>query len=311
MGLFSGLGRMLAGSPPPDKALAAAIARAVDAVDPLLKTVSAYERRLAPVAVAALDHCASLAAEVPGPLDIDPQSFGSDPMVRAMFATPDDLVAMLGRSRAVREMFGGGGPLGVDTCYGLLGMRQRVKAVSGTVVRGEVVQHDVPQRLLYFTTHTLNILAPGHAALRERLREVAFDSVVGGFAAELAGRRRERDEARTAASLGRGAHREQAEALAARHAAAVAALAPERLLADFAAWLGEAPRHIYLKPSEVSVDLMGVIRDAPDPEATTLSLPELHSRDRRHWLVVVVRIRREDALDALRRQEEATRYLLI
>ncbi len=304
MGLFSGIARWLA-PPVADGALRAAAARVVDAVDPGLKVVAGWEQRIAPAVAAALEHCAALAADIPGPLDIDAAAFGSDPLVHARFGAPDDVAAMLGRSRAVRTWFATGADAGADEFFGLLGMRRREKAVSGLAVRGEVVQHGIAQRLLYFADHTLDRLAAGHAAQRVLLRDAALEGIAGGFAAELARWRTRRDDARIAASL------ERTPATAAALAGAIAALAPEAVLAALAQWLRAAPQHLYLKSSEVAVDLMGVIRDAPDPEATTLSLPELVGRDRRHWLVVVVRIRREDALAALRRQEEANRYLLI
>jgi hypothetical protein len=57
---------------------------------------------------------------------------------------------------------------------------------------------------------------------------------------------------------------------------------------------------------------MGVIKDAASDERdTTLQLPELIGRDRRQWTVLLVRIRREDALEAMRRRDEANRYILI
>lgn len=306
MGLFSGIARWFA-PPVSDAGLAAASVRAVDAVDPSLKAVAGWERRLGPAVAVALAHCEALAADIPGPLDIDVAAFASDPLVHAIFAAPEDIAAMLGRSRAVRAWFDAGTDVGTDEFFGLLGMRRREKAVSGIAVRGEVVQHGVAQRLLYFTDHTLDRLAPGHAAMRDLLRDAAFDGIAGGFAAELARRRAQRDDTRIAASLERTPGGAAARALA----TAIAELTPEAVLAAFAEWLAAAPRHLYLKPSETSVDLMGVIRDAPDPEATTLALPELVGRDRRHWLVVVVRVRREDAAEALRRREEANRYLLI
>jgi hypothetical protein len=44
---------------------------------------------------------------------------------------------------------------------------------------------------------------------------------------------------------------------------------------------------------------------------STLNFPELVARDRRQWIVVVARISRQDAQEALERQQQANRYLLI
>jgi hypothetical protein len=98
-----------------------------------------------------------------------------------------------------------------------------------------------------------------------------------------------------------------------RQRQAVASLAPEHLLQAFMEWL-EAPRErLYLKPTMVTVDRMGVISREPQSGGNfnTLNFPELVGRDRRQWIVLVARISREDARDALQRQEQANRYLLI
>jgi hypothetical protein len=89
---------------------------------------------------------------------------------------------------------------------------------------------------------------------------------------------------------------------------------PERLLDAYRRVAGWRPSSaLYLKPNEVTVDRMGVIADgpAPDGELATLRLPELVGRDRRQWNLLVVRIRREDAREAVSRRDEANRYILI
>lgn len=57
---------------------------------------------------------------------------------------------------------------------------------------------------------------------------------------------------------------------------------------------------------------MGVIDEnaTGNPQAM-LELPELIGRDRRQWTLLLVAIRREDAVEAIRRHDEANRYLLI
>jgi hypothetical protein len=90
-------------------------------------------------------------------------------------------------------------------------------------------------------------------------------------------------------------------------------LPPENLLDAYAEWLAAPEQRLYLKPTEVTVDRMGVI--SPTAAAgvgySTLNFPELVARDRRQWIVLVARISRQDAQDALARQEQANRYLLI
>jgi hypothetical protein len=313
MGFLSGLGKLLGSRPPPENALREAIERAVDAVDPRLKVVSDYEGRLAPAVAHALRHCAAVAAAIPGPVEIGSRAFAADPLVHALFAAPGDISDMLGKSREVREFFADPANAGRDEFFGLLGMRQRYKAVAGVALNGDVVQHGVPQRLLYFADHTLGELGSGHEVTRRRLQEAAFDGLVRGFAHCVEELRQEHHEARTAWQMERASVGERRQELEERQRLAIASLAPEKLLDAFAVWLAASEQRLYLKPTEVMVDRMGVI----SPTATTgdgystLNFPELVARDRRQWIVLVARISRQDALDALERRQQANRYLLI
>jgi len=313
MGILSGIGHWFDSRQPLDEALRAAIDRAVEAVDPRLKIVPDYRRRLAPAVEHALGHCAGVAAAIPGPVEIGARAFAADPMVHALFAAPGDIAEMLGKSREVRDFFADPANLGRDEFFGLLGMRQRHKAVAGVALDGDVVRHGVPQRLLYFADHTLGELGAGGEDTRRRLRATAFDGLARGFARCVEDLRQEHHEARTAWQLERAHIGERRHELEARQRQAIASLAPENLLDAFAEWLAASEQRLYLKPTEVRVDRMGVI--APDAAAgdgySTLNFPELVARDRRQWIVVVARISRREALEALERQQQANRYLLI
>jgi len=313
MGFLSGLGNLLGSRPPPEKALREAIEHAVDAVDPRLKVVSDYESRLAPAVAHALRYCEAVAAAIPGPVEVGARAFAADPLVHALFATPGDISDMLGKSREVREFFADPVNAGRDEFFGLLGMRQRYKAVAGVALNGDVVQHGVPQRLLYFADHTLGELGSGHEVTRRRLQEAAFAGLARGFASCVDELRQEHHEARTAWQMERASVGERRQELEERQRLAIASLAPEKLLDAFAEWLAASEQRLYLKPTEVTVDRMGVISPsaATGDGYSTLNFPELVARDRRQWIVLVARISRQDAREALERQQQANRYLLI
>jgi len=286
MGILSGLGRRLGLAPPPDPATRQAIGRAVEVIDPLLKMVSGYERKLAAAVAPALAYCAELATAIPGPLDVSARGFGADPLVHAIFAGPGDIAEMLGRSREVRQFLADPRQGAAEDFFALLGMRPREKTVLGTVQRDGMLQTEVPQQLLYFADHTLWGLGSSHEITRRRLQDAAFDSLAHGFADRVAEIREQQ---------------------------ANAALAPEFLLQGFVEWLAAAREHLYLQPTEVCVDRMGVISPNPDGNAdcSPLTFPKLFGRDRRLWTVLVARVSRQDAVDALQRQDQANRYLLI
>ena len=335
MGIFSYLTGWWNRQPPLEEAERLAIEHAVAVTDPLLKTVSGYQRKLAGAVRHALAYCDGLVAGIPGPIAINARAFAADPLVHALFATADDIAAMLGRSRAVREFLAepASALAGAGDFHALLGMRRCEKNVMGMSMHGEIVRADTPQKQLYFFDHTLRELSPDPDETRRRLRQASFDSLVQGYAAKLAELRGERQQvhnewdmqrarlprkqgAPSATAANHEHDRERMEALEQRLRLATETLAPECVLNRLTAWLAAPALHLHLEPTTVSVDRMGVlsdaaVHDAHDSQVSTLSFSELIGRDRRHWIVLIARISREEALRAVERQQEANRYLII
>lgn len=250
MSLRGMVGRWLGAGPGVDRTLRQAIEHAVDTVDPLLRTVSGYERRLAGGVAGALAYGQQLAGKVPGPLAVDRGAFAADETIHAVFAAPDAIGEMLGRSRALRDFLGSSGSGAGDRLFALLGVRRREKAVSGIVASAGVIRRDVPQRLLYFADHTLGELACSEAEARRLLQAATLDSLARGFAACVAELRQQRLDMRTALQVerARNGRSERHQELEARRREAVASLAPQRLLDAFVAWL--ATGYAYLPASD-------------------------------------------------------------
>jgi len=334
MGIFSRLSAWLTPSPPLAEAERLAIGRAVAAVDPLLKSVPAFERRLAPALRCAREHCAELVAALPGPIDVDVRAFSSDPLVHACFASPADIDAMFGKSRELRDFLADPSGFAANPFYALLGMRRREKNTMGMAMNGDVLQRDVPQRILYFTDHTLAAVGDDLPGIRLRLQQLGVDSLVGSFAARLSGQRRERDDLRLERELERArasargnsaegeAHRLRLEAIDEELRRLTEALDPERILDALAAWLTEPSAHLRLEQVSVAVDAMGVEFAALSEGATVhrLNLDEVHffeliGRDRRRWILLLARINRDAVQRAFEVQlaieEQASRTLII
>jgi hypothetical protein len=311
MGLIAALSRWLH---PPAVAVGVRehLERACAAIDPLLQTVGGYAQRLEEPVAGALDYCADLVEVIPGPLDVDSHAFASDPLIHAVFGSVDDIAAMIGRSQAVRSFMEDGAGLPGEEFYGLLGMRRYEKMVSGLALQDGFVRNEVPQRLLYFGDHTLSSISGDRDAVRDGLQIAAFDSLVASFAAQIKTRREARQELKLAIDVAR-ARKQDLAPLEARLREAAADLAPQRLVDAFAGWLAEPRKHLRLEPRQITVDRMGVIvaDDSDAPGVNTLEFPELVGRDRRQWLVVLARIRREEAAAALASQAQAHRYIVI
>ncbi len=325
MGIFTNLGAWLAPAAPVDAEMRRVIEHAVQSVDPRMVLVSGYERKLAPAVGHALAYCDGLVAAIPGPIDINVQAFGADPLVHAFFAAPDDIGRMLGASREVKQFVADANHLESDAFYAMIGMRRKEKIVLGLEMHGDLIQEGMPQRLLYFGDHTLHGLSVDLDVTRYLLRQASFDSLAKGFAAyldDLRGKRQDLHQAwEQERSLSRSAapaevaslHAQRRLELEQRMRAAAESMEPGHVLDAFCAWLAAPETRLHLVETSVAVDRLGVMADPArdEPNVQTLSFPELVGRDRRRWIVLLTRISRTDALRAQEASREANRYLII
>ena len=314
MGLWQSIREFLGPEPAVDAAVVHGIAHAVEVIDPVLKVVGGLEQQLGGPVAHALAYCADLVEQLPPPLDVSHGRFATDPLVHALFAAADDIDLMLGRSAGLREYLTDGDNAFSVECYALLGMRRNQKTMLGMALHGDVLQAESPRKFLYFTDHTLYELSQSEEETRRRLQFAAFDSLIHKFADELAQQRKARDELRLTWEAERASgHGEllpdekswRISTLEARYHEAMAALAPEQVVRRFGEWLQVPEQHIYLEPCTATVDGMGLLVE-PDENRSdiyTLQCPQLVSRDRRRWIVMLVRLSCSEAREAVVQQE--------
>lgn len=330
MSLLSGLGAWLRPAAHADGPVADALTRVAGVVGPVVAGESAFSRRLAEPVRHALDYCDSLVEAVPGVIDIDRHAFADDPLVHALFAAPADIDTMLGRSLHLRDYLDARPLADEEHLYSLLAMRRHEKPVLGVALEGDTLRSDVPQTLLYFADHTLVELGPALDDTRAQLRLSAFDSLIAAFDQHLRAVRGERDRLRDDRAMesahlavlrGKSGHDEyavrtrQVDELDRQLRDVGASLQPAALIDTLAGFLARPEALLRLEPVEVSVDRSGVIRDgaaAARGEADTIGFPELVARDRRRHVVVLARIRREDAVRAVQAiRDQQARYVVI
>lgn len=329
MSLFSTVSDFLKPAPPPDPAVGHALERVGELVSPLLKTAAGFERKLAPTLHYALGYCDGLVAALPGPVDITRRAFASDPLVHALFATADDIDQMLGRSQAVRDYLADPACWESDHFYAMLAARRQQKKQLGMAVQGDVVHNDVPQLVLYFSGHTLVEPSESLDLTRQRLRALTFDSLLTTFHDHVEALRHEREGLRADASAER-AHltvlrgrtpgreyevrsRHLAE-LDARLRDTAASLLPDQLADALADFLHAPESSLKLAPVSIAVDRLGIVSDSAgtDDNVHTLNFPELTGRDQRLHLVMLARISRDEALEAVETvRDQQHRFMLI
>jgi len=329
MSLFSHFLALFKPEPPLSADVRQALARVEKVIDPALRSVGDFERKLAAPLQYALGYCDGLVAALPGPVDLNRQAFSSDPLVHALFATADDIDQMLGRSQAVRDYLAEPCSWDHDHFYAMFAARRQQKRQLGVAVEGDTIHADIPQLVVYFSGQNLIEPSGSLESTQERLRARALDSLLTSFHEHVDSLRHEREGMRADLSVER-AHltllrgktegpeyeirTRHIDELDERLRSTADSLSPEHLLQALADFLRAPEPSLNLSPVSITVDRLGVVNteNSTDLNVHTLNFPELSSRDKRLHLVLLARIRRDEAREAVEKvRDQQHRFMII
>jgi hypothetical protein len=302
---------------PHDPDSQAGLQRIAELVDKALAVTPGFTAQLDGPVAHAREFCARLVDTLPLPVMIGRQSFASDPLVHALFATADDIGAMLAACTPVRAYLDGPRSWREDCFIALMAARRVDKKVLGVALQGEIIRTDVAQVLLQFSNQTVILPAENPASARDAFLEAAFDSLLLTFARHLARVREDYGALRTEREMERARCRCQPTtapfperriaALDERLQQQLKSLQPEAIIAELADFLMQPEQALSLEPMRLWVTRRGVIQegDIHDADAAPICFMELTSRDRRRHLVLPVRVRCDEAREALAREKQA------
>jgi hypothetical protein len=311
------LSRLLPASPP-DPEVQAGLQRVVALVGKTLAVAPGFTTRLAAPVAHAREFCAQLVDALPSAVTINRQSFASDPLVHALFASADDIGAALAASEQVRTYLAEPRSRQEDSFIALLAARRVDKSVFGVALQGEIVTTDVAQTLLQFSNQTVILPADNPDLARDVFLEATFDSLLLTFAGHLARVREDYKSLQTEREMERVRQRCQpigkGAAFPERCIAALderlhqqfLSLQPDTIVTELADFLMQPEEALALEPVELWVTRRGVIQDAfdHDTDAVPILFMELKSRDRRRHLILPVRVRYDEASGALAHAKE-------
>lgn len=280
-------------------ALLSAIERAVSAVEPLLNQARGYPENFRKPVANALEYAQSLAASVPGPMVLDRESYASDKFVHILFPSIDDVTEAICSSLALQDYLRDFPA--ADELYALMGMRRFEKTMVGMELSGQTIQRDVVQRVIYFTTHTLENPASTEQQARDRVAASFFDCLVAKVKKRVEGRKQgkqsqliERNSLmarlRTANAREKPALEEELSRMTSSIQTTIRSLELSQYAEDFESVLLNPEQYLHLDQTPVILDSMGIRRDrdgASGGEEFVFS--ELIGYDRRDWTVTMVR----------------------
>jgi hypothetical protein len=313
------------------------IEHVVDQVDPRLRAVSGYRRRLFPVVEATVAHAEKLAAQVPGPLIIDRQTWVADPRVNVLFGSGDRLRRVLTHPEVrqyVKEH-----PLGGD-CFAIMASLPDVRNQLGMELAGEGVQRDVRQTTVSFSEQELAHVADSEAEVRRRTADGAHEMLVGIAVQEILERESRITEledrlrivriklrAAEAGGWGGGAvivdgsasYQKEKGKLESRVAELERELAEARsgmeglddYLDRLIEQLDEPESHLSLEPVSVRIDRMNIVRESgTDADSTELSFQRVHRSGKPARVVHLISFSRSELLEDEERLQGLKNYMV-
>lgn len=295
----------------------------------MLKLAPGFEKQLAFPIQHALGYCDGLTAALPGPIDINRSSFATDPLVHALFATADDIAQMLGRSQEIRDYLAEPESLDREHFYALFAARRMQKKQLGMTQHGDVIQNDVPQLVIYFSSQTLVEPSASLEAAQAKIRCRGLESLLHTFHDHVETIRNERNGLRADISVERARHTvlhgktpgrkydvgtRHLDELDAHLRKETELLMPDQLIKALADFLSKPESALHLKDTSITIDRLGVVHDATsdDINVHTLNFPELTGRDKRLYLAMLAKISRNEALEAVDMvRDQQHRFMLI
>jgi len=313
-----------------------AIEQVVDGVDPRLRAVSGYARKLAPAVERTIAYFIECGQWLAAPVEFSTRRWAGDPLVRALFATAAELQRFFSDDPGVRAYFHEH-PL-ADEVYVGLGVTRHERRGFGVAMSGEVIQREAPQTVISFSDYRLFGACDNEQQLRQNIEQRGFGFLIGEALeriVEQESRAHDRGHEQQMLELRlRGLMQKQGAMdslyyeshaglddeialLRARLLREREALAPDRgdamvldgYIAGINAVLSDPGRFVKRETVRLRTDRMNVKVESPDAPADELTFSEVTIGSRPPRAVILTRFPRRDLLAARSRLDEAQQSL--
>jgi hypothetical protein len=312
-----------------------AIERLVDQVNPRLRAVSGYKKKLYPVVARAMAHVRDLTGRVPGPVLVDRRTWSSEALVNALFGSVERMRWVLSGPQVRRYLKER--PLGGD-CYAVFAAMPDVRRQLGVELVGDTLHKDVRQTAVSFQNQEVALLGEDEEEVREALARDALDLLVSFAVQEIVEQesrigeveerlRVVRLKLRVAETRSHGAgiilddtadQLRDRDAMAARVAELEKDLAREKRglttlddhLNRVVALLEHPESLMDLDRVRVRLDRMNILREgADDSTGTEIEFTRGRRGDKPARVITLIRFPRSEVLEAQDRMREIERYL--
>ncbi len=150
----------------------------VDASNSKMRAVYGYSDKLRGYVRALYNHVLLVADEIPPPVDLNLETFGTDPLVNALFASTHDIDKLFDANPDVGVFLRRNSKYQVPVMYALLTANKSEKRILGVGMQGDIVIREVPQLAVNFSSHKIHTPCTSDAELSAALKEYLFGRVV-------------------------------------------------------------------------------------------------------------------------------------
>lgn len=150
----------------------------VDASNSKIRAVQGYSRKLREHVRGLYNHVLQVANEIPPPVDLNLDAFGTDPLVNALFVNSNDIDKLLNTHPDINAFSRAHSKYQVPVLYALLTATKNEKETLGIGMQGDMLIREVPQQAVNFASHKIHTPCASSAELSTALKKYLFDYVV-------------------------------------------------------------------------------------------------------------------------------------
>jgi hypothetical protein len=149
-----------------------AVETVVDVVDPKIRVLSRYNKRLRGAVETTWAYLDTLTEYLPQAMHISRKSFGVDPSVRVLFENVDSMLRLVNESEKLTDFFAI--QPNADTAYVFLSMEKNERNFLGIEMSGEMLKREVMQTAVTFSDHHLLSPALSELDAKEGIKCLGF-----------------------------------------------------------------------------------------------------------------------------------------
>ena len=150
----------------------------VEATNSKMRAVRGYAHKLRKPVRALLNHVLEIAEGIPPPIELNLDTFRTDPLVNALFVSSKDIDQLLKTDPDVDAYLRTHKKYQIPVLYALLTAHQHEKRTLGVGILGEMFIRDVPQQAINFSSHKIHTPCASSAELSTALKKYLFGRVV-------------------------------------------------------------------------------------------------------------------------------------